>query len=305
MLSTDASLEGLGAVLSQVQEGEVRARPIAFTCKSLSRSQKNYPAHRLEFLALKWSICDKFSHWLKGHRFTVWTDNNPLTHILTKPKLDCCEQRCIAKLASYEFDIKYIPGQQNVVADALSRVPFVKESVGHRLLAEPYTGLLSAVRDMSSTSVQNAFRSASSHEATSPVGSNVQSTCSPLHMHAQSVTMEDVSAVLQSHIEWDAGPRLRSVEVLQYLPQLVPPGQDALPACSEKDLRDKQLEDKTLSRVLSYVERRRRPSRRERFKEPVSVTRYLKHWDRLTVSNGVLYRISRHQKTKAKRFPYR
>lgn len=53
MLSTDAFLEGLGAVLSQVQEGEVRARPIAFASKSLSRSQKNYPAHRLEFLALK------------------------------------------------------------------------------------------------------------------------------------------------------------------------------------------------------------------------------------------------------------
>ncbi|KAF1373333.1 hypothetical protein PFLUV_G00259440 [Perca fluviatilis] len=304
MLSTDASLEGLGAVLSQVQEGDARARPIAFASKSLSHSQKNYPAHRLEFLALKWSVCDKFSHWLKGHRFTVWTDNNPLTHILTKPKLDCCEQRWVAKLASYDFDIKYIPGQQNVVADALSRVPFVKESVGHRLLAEPYAGLLSTVRDMSSTSVQNAFRSSSGHKKPSPVSDNAPSTCSPLHMHAQSVKMEEVSAVLQSHVEWDAGPRLRAVDVFQYLPQLVPPGQDALPAYTEKDLRTKQLEDKTLACVLSYVERHRRPSRRERFKESVSVTRYLKHWDRFTVSNGVLYRISRHQKTKAKRFQY-
>lgn len=123
-------------------------------------------------------------------------------------------------------------------------------------------------------------------------------------MHTQSVAMEDVSAVLQSRVEWEAGPRARAVEMLQYLPQLVPPGQDALPAYTEKDLRDKQLEDRTLSRVLSYVERRRRPSRRETFKESVSVTKYLKHWDRLTVSNGVLYRISRDQKTKAKRFQY-
>lgn len=53
MLSTDASLDGIGAVLSQVQEGETRARPIAFASKSLSQSQKNYPAHRLEFLAFK------------------------------------------------------------------------------------------------------------------------------------------------------------------------------------------------------------------------------------------------------------
>ena len=304
LLSTDASLDGIGAVLSQVQEGEVRARPIAFASKSLSQSQKNYPAHRLEFLALKWSVCEKFSHWLKGHKFTVWTDNNPLTHILTKPKLDCCEQRWVAKLASYDFDIKYIPGQQNVVADALSRVPFVKESVGHRLLAEPYAGLLSEVNDVSSVSVHNAFRSSNGHVKPSPGSDIAQFTCSPLHMHIQCITSQDVSAALQSHIEWDAGSRARAVDVLQYLPQLLPPGQDTLPAYTEKELRDKQLEDRTLFRVLSYVERRRRPSRRERFNESVSVTRYLKHWDKLTVSNGVLYRISRDLKTKAKRFQY-
>ena len=58
ILSTDASLDGLGAVLSQVPAGKEKARPIAFASKSLSRSQANYPAHRLEFLALKWSVCD-------------------------------------------------------------------------------------------------------------------------------------------------------------------------------------------------------------------------------------------------------
>lgn len=52
-------------------------------------------------------------------------------------------------------------------------------------------------------------------------------------MLTQSVVMEDVSAVLKSHFEWDAGPRARAVEVLQYLPQLVPPGQDTLPAYTE------------------------------------------------------------------------
>lgn len=63
ILSVDAFLDGLGAVLSQVPIGEKKACPIAFTSKSLSKSQKQYPAHRLELLALKWSVCDKFSHW--------------------------------------------------------------------------------------------------------------------------------------------------------------------------------------------------------------------------------------------------
>lgn len=304
MLSTDASLDGIGAVLSQVQEGETRARPIAFASKSLSQSQKNYPAHRLEFLALKWSVCDKFSHWLKGHRFTIWTDNNPLTHIMTKPKLDCCEQRWVAKLASYDFDIKYVPGQQNVVADALSRVPFVENGVGHRLLEEPYTSLLSQVKDVSSASVQDAFRSSSSREKQDSMSVNAQASCDSFLMHSQSIEMEDVAAVVQSHVEWEAGSRGRAMTALQYLPQLVPPGQDSLPAHTERDLRDRQLEDAALSRVLYYVERRRRPSRRERVKESVTVTRYLKHWEKFTVSNGVLYRVSRDQITRARRFQY-
>lgn len=78
ILSVDASLNGVGAVLSQMPTGEKKACPIAFASKTLSKSQQRYPAYRLEFMALKWSITEKFSHWLKGHDFTVWTDNNPI-----------------------------------------------------------------------------------------------------------------------------------------------------------------------------------------------------------------------------------
>lgn len=66
------------AVLSQLADGDDVARPIAFASKSLNYAQSRYPAHRLEFLALEWAVCDKFCHWLRGHQFTVWTDNNPL-----------------------------------------------------------------------------------------------------------------------------------------------------------------------------------------------------------------------------------
>lgn len=126
LLSTDASMDGLGAVLSQVPQGESRPRPVAFASKTLSRSQSRYPAHRLEFFALKWAVCDKFPHWLKGNRFTVLTDNNPLTYIMTKPKLGACEQRWVSKLVPFDFDLKYIPGTQNVPADLLSRQPFAR-----------------------------------------------------------------------------------------------------------------------------------------------------------------------------------
>lgn len=53
MLSVDVSVDGVGAILSQIKKRETKVRPIAFMSKSLSQSQRNYPVHSLEFLALK------------------------------------------------------------------------------------------------------------------------------------------------------------------------------------------------------------------------------------------------------------
>uniref|UniRef100_A0A8C1XJY0 Gypsy retrotransposon integrase-like protein 1 n=1 Tax=Cyprinus carpio TaxID=7962 RepID=A0A8C1XJY0_CYPCA len=307
ILATDASLGGIGAVLSQVQEGETRARPVAFASKSLSRSQRNYPAHRLEFLALKWSICEKFGHWLKGHNFTVLTDNNPLAHILTKPKLDCCEQRWVAKLASFNFDIKYVPGPQNVIADSLSRVPFVKSGVTQRLLRVPYDTMMTDMKGMSTNSVQDAFRCSCGKNQEESVIQQQQQLCTVNNDFGNdvlTVASLDVSAVLASHLEWKLGADTRAMAVVDHLPQMVPTGQDTLPAFSVEDLREKQMNDRVLSRVMSYVESCRRPTRRERAGESAAVLRYLKHWEKLIVRNGVLYRVSHNQSSRTKYFQY-
>lgn len=114
----DASSVGLGAVLYQEQEGKKRV--IAYASRGLRASERNYPAHKLEFLALKWAVSDKFHDYLYGTSFQVITDNNPQTYVLHKAKLDATSQRWVAALASYNFTIKYRPGQQNADADGLS-----------------------------------------------------------------------------------------------------------------------------------------------------------------------------------------
>ena len=91
ILHTDASGDGLGAVLYQVQDGQKRV--IAYASQSLSRSERNYSVHKLEFLALKWAITDKFHEYLYGSGFQVYTDNNPLTYVLTMAKLDVTGHR--------------------------------------------------------------------------------------------------------------------------------------------------------------------------------------------------------------------
>ena len=51
----------------------------------------------------------------------VYTDNNPLTYILTTAKLDACGQRWVSAIAPMDFTLHYKPGRTNIDADALSR----------------------------------------------------------------------------------------------------------------------------------------------------------------------------------------
>ena len=129
-LHTDASENGLGAVLYQKQDNDTE-RVIAYASRTLSKSKRNYDTHKLEFLALKWSITERFHEYLYGGHFEVYTDNNPLTYILTTAKLDATGQRWVASLANYNFKIFYKSGKLNVEADALSRIPWENTQIEH------------------------------------------------------------------------------------------------------------------------------------------------------------------------------
>ena len=120
ILHTDASGDGLGAVLYQVHERKQRV--IAYASRSLTRSERNYPVHKLEFLALKWAITDIFHEYLYGSQFQVYTDNNPLTHVLTMAKLDATGHRQVAALSNYTFSIISKPGRGHKDADSLSHI---------------------------------------------------------------------------------------------------------------------------------------------------------------------------------------
>ena len=122
---TDASSVGLGAVLYQTKDSKQHV--IAYASRGLSKSEKNYPAHKLEFLALKWAVTEKFHDYLYNKKFTVITDNNPLTYVLTSAKLDATGHRWVAALAAFDFDIRYRPGRNAADADQLSRLPGIQE----------------------------------------------------------------------------------------------------------------------------------------------------------------------------------
>ena len=124
ILETDASLKGLGAVLSQKGDDNT-VRVIAYASRSLrpgEKSMRDYSSAKIELLALKWSVCEKFKDYLLGSKFTVYTDSNPLVYVKSS-KLGAAQIRWLSELALYNFDIVYRTGKSNLVADALSRRP--------------------------------------------------------------------------------------------------------------------------------------------------------------------------------------
>lgn len=302
LLSVVASTNGLGAVLSQVPADRSTARPIAFAGKSLNHAQSKYPAHRLEFFALKWAACDKFHHWLRGHQFTVWTDNNPLTHILSKARLDACEQRWIAKLAPFEFEIKYIPGPKNVVADALSRELFARPNTFHQLTLVPYGDLLAEAAAVCPHGVQEACRwSAHPIDKTPECGQPILSQCAAF-VQGGTLSLREVAAVFHAHSQRDSRVCPHTLLLPQFSQTVLASDQIGSEVLSHDVLMEKQRGDNVLSRVILYVERGRRPSRRERVKEPVKAVKLLIGWDRLAMRDGVLYKVVKNAVRKKKSY---
>lgn len=165
LLYTDASHKGLGAVLSQKQDGQEKV--IAYASRGLQgaeRNDANYSSFKLELLALKWAITEKFHEYLLGSDFTVYTDNNPLAHLATA-RLGAVEQRWVARLASYRFQVKHRSGKSNVNADVLSRYP-----VGAAVVPEEDDGMeVPGFEEVTVEVVQACLSGSCSAASTGPV----------------------------------------------------------------------------------------------------------------------------------------
>jgi hypothetical protein len=117
ILYTDASLSGVGAVLVQIQN-DVQ-RPIIFLSKKFSDAARKWSTIEQECFAIFWAIT-KLSSYLLGRHFFVATDHRNLVYINHSdiPKL----VRWRLKLMEFSFTIIHIPGEENLVADTLSRL---------------------------------------------------------------------------------------------------------------------------------------------------------------------------------------
>lgn len=118
-VTTDASDVGTGAVLSFGPTWDT-ARPVAYDSKQLNPAERNYATHDKEMLAIVRAL-HKWRTDLLGADFTVYTDHRTLEYFNRQRDLNKKQLRWQTFLADYTFDIRYIKGEDNTVADALSR----------------------------------------------------------------------------------------------------------------------------------------------------------------------------------------
>ena len=253
IVETDASALGLGAVLYQ-QQGE-KKRVIAYASRRLRNAEKNdrnYSSMKLELLALKWAVSEKFRGYLLGSKFTIITDNNPLCHLNTA-RLGAIEQRWMAQLAVFDFVVNYRPGRCNTAADALSRQP---------LAGEPQPNPDDVEFD-NCVAICNAR-----------MGTAVGPELGEAGVRCCKIRQIRISEARQDSSENDGQGNT-----------------PVLPGYSKEELKQFQSTDPTLCSFRRFWDRKCRPNRRERAELDKHVASLLRQWDKIKEVDGLLYRV--------------
>jgi len=121
ILAVDASKDGFGAVLSQL-DSEGREHPVAYLSRVTTKCERNYSATDLECCAAEWAL-RKCSTYIDGRKVILYSDHQALQALMTRcgeissPRL----QRLYLKMQPYHLVWKYRPGPQQVIPDFLSR----------------------------------------------------------------------------------------------------------------------------------------------------------------------------------------
>ena len=250
ILETDASFLGLGAVLSQKQEGKLVV--ISYASRGLrkhERNMQNYSSMKLEFLALHWAVAVKFRDYLIGSEFVVYTDNNPLKYLQSTVKLGAQEMRWQGELAPFHYSVEYRSGKTNANADALSRKMHHQEHKdwrhGEALIAESYAVL--------------------------------PQLCSAVPQEIEAMVWETTAD------EWNAEVQVRSN-------QTAPKAVFTFPTIPAEDMAQMQRADPAISAFLEHWNTGLKPLRRAMDKEDKGARKLLSLWDHISERGGLLFR---------------
>jgi cleavage and polyadenylation specificity factor subunit 1 len=128
VLNTDASGTSIGATLYKVQKDDSK-EPLGFYSSKLTPTQQKYSTYDRELLAV-YSAVKYFRHFLEGRTFTIYTDHKPLTFAFNQnpEKATPRQFRYLDFISQFTTDIRYVQANENLVADALSRIEAINST---------------------------------------------------------------------------------------------------------------------------------------------------------------------------------
>ena len=156
VIFADASSYGLGAVLLQRQpQGELK--PVAYISRSMTITEERYAQIEKESLAFTWA-CERFSDYLIGLRFHIYTDHKPLVPLFSTKHLEELRvrvQRFKLRMMRFNFTISHVPGKQLTIADMLSRAPTeTSDNYDHKLDQESQAFVNSVIESLPASEQQ-------------------------------------------------------------------------------------------------------------------------------------------------------
>lgn len=135
VIETDASGVGIGAVLLQETEGQLR--PVSFISRTLTPAEQNYTVQEWECLAVVWAL-DRFRPYIEFTHFEIHCDHASLSWMFSTEQTSSRVRRWVLRLQGFNCTIKHRRGKANIPADALSRFPVVTASSSSQCVAEDW-----------------------------------------------------------------------------------------------------------------------------------------------------------------------
>lgn len=214
-IHTDASDFQLGAVITQ--EG----KPLAFYSRKLTKSQRNYTTTEKELLSIVETV-KEFRNILLGYEIEVFTDHNNLTYETTDSSSQRA-QRWRSLLNEFDITIKFIAGDANIVADAISRLPKEEHATPvSRDMAESQLCTLLCINDLFVTETADAF-SSTTEETDFPLAPKLVEVEQKLELNSTTVEAIELRAtLLDPKSQWEY-TEVEGINLIHYCKKIYVP----------------------------------------------------------------------------------
>jgi len=278
-LDTDASDTALGAVLQQMQNGELKV--IAYASRVLTRSERSYSVSKREQLAVVYGL-KQFRHFLLARHFILRVDHAALTYLLKTPQPVGQSARWLDLISEYDFEIHHRAGSQHGNADSLSRRPTEQE----RSLSDDRVAIIRD-RQVRRYLCRTQLNETEKNWVLNDIMTIPRRLAGKIRQNIQKCGADDESVASRVDLD-EAETEVKYLHAARKVGDI--PGGEPLQLSSDR-VRDEQRKDPVISEVIVWMERSaQQPAWSDIAMCHVEIQHLWSNWATLELKNGILYR---------------